>query len=107
MDSENDFEVREAKHGERMIEIKVRFWTDAIAGTKQIRPKHGWGSGVVRIAGNKSHGIKQGRARPFNSVPEIAAAIERVLIEHGIVLHHSKKMGKYMAEKPNKPNTNI
>ena len=98
MESENGIEAKEAKHGEKMIEVKVRFWTDAIGGANQIRPKHGWGSGVVRIAGNKSHGIKPGRPRPFNSMLEIGAVIERVLIEHGIVIHRSKKMKKYTVD---------
>jgi hypothetical protein len=31
-------------------------------------------------------------------LPEIGAVVERVLIEHGIVLHPSKKMKKYMAD---------
>jgi hypothetical protein len=32
---------REAKYSERMIEVKVRFWTDGIAeGKGIIRPKH-------------------------------------------------------------------
>jgi hypothetical protein len=98
MESGSGAAAKEAKHGEKMIEVKIRFWTDAIGGDNQIRPKHGWGSGVVRIARNKSHGIKPGRPRPFNSLPEIGAVVERVLIEHGIVLHPSKKMKKYMAD---------
>ena len=34
-----------------MIEVKVRFWTNDLAdGKDRIRPKHAWGSGVVRMA---------------------------------------------------------
>src|SRR6266851_8764840 len=58
-------EAREAKHGEKMIEVKVLFWTDSIAPTKgKIIPKNAWTSGVVRIESNKAHGIT-----PQNPVP--------------------------------------
>jgi hypothetical protein len=96
--------AKEAKYGERMIEVKVRFWTDEIEDAKKIRPRHGWSSGVVRMAGNKSHAIVPGPARPFNSLMEIGSVIERVLIEHDIVLHHSGKMRNYLTdERPPKP----
>ena len=97
-DSASGIEAKEAKYSERMIEIKVRFWTNGIEDAKQIRPKHAWGSGVVRIKSNKSHAIAPGHAIPFNSMSEIGAVIERVLIEHGIVLHRSKKMRKYLSD---------
>jgi len=90
-------ENREAKWGERMIEIKVRFWTDQIAtGKGQIKPKHAWCSGVVRIERNNAHNIIPTSPRPFNSLMEIPATMEKVLIEHGITLHHGNKMSKYM-----------
>jgi hypothetical protein len=102
-DDKEGIEAKEAKHGERMVEIKVRFWTDNIEGSGRIRPRHVWGSGVVRIAKNKPHAITPGRPRTFNSMMELGSVIERVLIEHDIVLHHSTKMRKYMAEQPSKP----
>jgi hypothetical protein len=92
--------AREAKHGEKMVQISVRFWTDQIVKDKQILPKHAWSSGVVGITKNKSHAIVPGAWRPFNSLLELGSVIERVLIEHNIVLHHSTKMKKYMAEQP-------
>lgn len=89
----------EAKHGEKMIEIKVRFWTDKIAPTPgKLLPKHARTSGVVRIEGNKSHGITPGRPRPFNSLLDVGAAIEKVLIDHGVVLHPSRRMRKYLGD---------
>ena len=94
--------AREAKHGEKMVEIKVRFWTDGIEEAGQILPKHAWSSGVVRVARNKSHSIVPGRPRPFNSLMELGSVIERVIIEHDLVLHHSDKAQKYMAERPKK-----
>ena len=90
-------ESREAKYGERMIEVKVRFWTDEIAeGEGQIKPKHAWTAGVVRMHPNESHGIVPEYPRPFNSLMEIPAVIEKVLIEHGITLHRVTKMAKYI-----------
>lgn len=94
--------AKDAKHGEKMIEIKVRFWTDGIEDAERIKPKHAWSSGVIRIARNKSHSIVPGRPRPFNSLLELGSVIERVLMEHSIVLYPSRKMSKYIADRPRK-----
>jgi hypothetical protein len=52
-----NLESKEAAQGEKMIEIKIRFWTDEIAAEPgKIVPKHAWTSGVVRIERNPSHG---------------------------------------------------
>ncbi|MBI2155173.1 MAG: hypothetical protein HYU24_15945 [Candidatus Rokubacteria bacterium] len=89
---------REAKHGEKMIEVKVRFWTDSLASDAgKVIPKHAWTSGVVRIEANRSHGITPKNPRPFNSLLDVGAVIEKVLIEHGIVLHPSRHMKKYVS----------
>jgi hypothetical protein len=90
-------ESREAKWGEKMIEVKVRFWTDELSSPGQVIPKHAWSSGVVRMKGNKTHGISGGKARPFNSLLDIGAVIEKVLTDHGIVLHISRGMKKYVS----------
>jgi hypothetical protein len=59
MPAEN-IESLEAEHGQKMIEIKLRFWTNDIAGEpgKVIR-KHAWSAGVVRVERNTSHGIER------------------------------------------------
>lgn len=100
MSTIGDPDDREAKHGEKMIELKVRFWTDGISGPKQIRAKHGWTSGIVRIKTNRTHGIMRGKARPFNSMLDLGSAIEQVLKDHGIVLHVSRGMKGYIATDP-------
>jgi hypothetical protein len=93
-------ESREAKHGQRMIEIKLRFWTNDIAEEAgQIVPKHAWSSGVVRIESNKAHGIVPGAPRPFHSLLDVGAVVEKLLIDQGIVLHLSRRMRKYVAGK--------
>ena len=89
----------EAKQGEKMIEVQLRFWTDELSPDQgQVVAKHAWTSGVVKIERNESHGIVPGNPRPFNSLLDVGAVIERVLIDHGIVLHHSRKMKKYLVE---------
>lgn len=88
---------RESKYGEKMIEVKVKFWTDGISGPGRLRPKHGWTSGMVHIKTNKTHGIVAGKGRPFNSMLDLNRAIEHILIDHGIVLHISRGMKGYIA----------
>lgn len=91
-----ELESVEAKYGERMIEIKVRFFTnDMVEGKGNIRPKHAWENGVIRLKKNDSHGIIPDVVH-FNSIMEIPAKIEEVLIKHKIKLHPSRKMDKYI-----------
>lgn len=93
----NSAEYRDARFGERMIELKVRFWTDAIAeGKGRIRPKHAWTRGMITIDRNGPHGIAPKRGRPFNSLMELRSAVEKVLMDHGVQLHLCSKMDRYI-----------
>ena len=48
-----------ATHGEKTIEIRLRFLADGIAEEKGKNvPKHGWTMGVLYLTENKSQGIK-------------------------------------------------
>jgi hypothetical protein len=95
----SELESREAKWGERMIEVKIRFWTDALADKEgSVRPRHAWTSGVVRVTSNSVHGIKSKKAYPFNSLLDVPATVERVLLDHGVKLHASSRMKKYLSE---------
>lgn len=86
-----------AKLGQRMIEVRVRFWTNEIVeGKGWIRPKHAWTRGVISMERNESHGIVPSYPRPFNSLMELPAIIEKVLIQHGVTLHLASKMDKYV-----------
>lgn len=88
--------AKDAKHGEKMIEVKIRFWTDQISRTGgTVIPKHAWSSGVVRMERNEAHGIVPSSPIPFNSLLDLGAAVEKALIKHGVVLHPSRKMQKY------------
>lgn len=94
-----DIEAKKAPHGEKMIEVKLRFFTNAIAVEDgKIVPKHAGTTGVVRIERNEAHGITPGSPKPFHSLLDVGAVIERVLIDHGVVLHPGKQMQKYMGE---------
>ena len=87
---------KEAVHGKKMIEVRVRFWTDDIADAEgRIIPKHCWDAGVVRISNNDAHGIKSLNPIPFNSLLEILPKIEKALKEHNIKLHLCNKSKKY------------
>lgn len=81
-----------------MIEVKIRFWTNDISPEPgKVRQKHAWTSGVVRMESNKSHGIVPGHPEPFHSFLDVGAVVEKVLVEHGIVLHRSRRMKKYIS----------
>ncbi len=89
---------KEAAYGQKMIEIKLRFWTNDIAeGENKVLPKHAWDKGVVKIAANKSHGIPAGEPIPFNSMLEVGRAVERCLIENGIKLHAGQRSRRYLS----------
>ena len=97
MPKESSVVARVAKQGEKMIEVRIRFWTDDISTQpKTVIPKHAWTSGVVHIQKNETHGITPGNPKPFNSLLDLGAVIEKVLKEHGIVLHVSAGMKKYV-----------
>lgn len=90
-------ETRKAGRGERMVEVRVRFFTDEIAdGKGEIKPKNAWGCGMVRLGKNETHGIKPRGTIPFNSLAELPAVIEKALIRNGITIHPSGKMRKYL-----------
>lgn len=85
-----------ANWGERMIELKVHFWTDNIAGgAGKIVPKHAWASGVVRLQKNKRHVIPPQKSIIFNSLLQLPVAIEKAIIRSGVTIHLSRGMKKY------------
>ena len=88
---------KKAIHGKKMIEIKVRFWTDGIAEVEgNIVPKHCWDSGVVRASRNDSHEITSYEPIHFDSLPEILPKIEEVLKQSNIKIHHGRKSKHYI-----------
>jgi hypothetical protein len=95
--TKTELKAAEALHGEKMIELRIRFWTNGIAEEKgKIIPKHAWSGGMVRMEPNKAHGITSGEPVPFNSLMELTAVIEDVVIKNGIVLYPSNKTYRYL-----------
>jgi len=91
-----------AEHGEKMIQRDVRLWTNDISPIKgEILQKHAWTSGVVRLEANRAHKIKLSKPIPFDSLMDLTAVIEKVLIQHRIILHPSSRFLRYIS-KPNK-----
>lgn len=91
--------AKKAPHGEKMIEVRLRFWTDEIAEAKgYVVPKHAWSSGVARMQTNSAHGIRGGDEVVFNSLMEIPAAVEKVFLAQGIKLHASSRMRRYLTD---------
>jgi hypothetical protein len=80
----------------KMIEIRVRLWTDDISTGKQIQRKHAWDSGTVEILPNALHGINSGVGKTFNSLLGLSGAIEKALEEHSIQIHLGGKSRKYL-----------
>lgn len=92
--------AKEAEYGQKMIEIKVRFWTNDIADVKgKILPKHALDKGVVRVSSNRAHGLKTSDPIAFNSLMEITSAIERCILNSGITLRLGAKSKKYLRPK--------
>jgi hypothetical protein len=86
-----------AQIGERMIELKVYFWTNNIAkGKGKIIPKHAWSAGMVRLEPNQAHGIIGRKAKPFHTLFDLGTTIEKVLIQDGVVIHPARQMKKYL-----------
>ena len=85
-----------AQHRERMIEVKVRFFTDGMAEKGYIIPKHAWTNGSIQMDRNNSHGIVPRTPLPFNSLMEIPSVIEKVLIRQGVNFRLARKMSKYI-----------
>lgn len=82
-------EPRTAEHGEKMITVRVRFWTNKLgAPPGKVIPKTCHTRGMVGIQANEAHGIKSLRDGPiaFNSLEELPAAIEKVLKLSGVTL---------------------
>jgi hypothetical protein len=83
--------VKNVSHDQRMIEVKLRFWTANVGEPGSILQKHAWTNGVVRMEPNEMHGIRPGAPRTFQSLSELSGVVEKVLIKHGITLHLSNK----------------
>lgn len=81
---------KKVPHGQKMIEVRLRFWTNAIAKKKDhIVPKHCWDHGTLYIVENEGHEVKH-RWKAFRSLTEVSRVIEKLLQEDGITIHHGR-----------------
>jgi hypothetical protein len=92
----NNSNSREARFNEKMIELRIRFWTNDISETRtEIIPKQAWDSGVVIMERNASHDIQPEKPKHFHFLMELPAIVKKVLIEHRVKLRKGAKSKKY------------
>ena len=92
-------EGKKVRHEERMIEVKISFWTNDIASVEDnIVPKHAQSSGLISVEPSEAHEIVPASPIAFHSLMDITSALEKALIENGIVLHPGKRMRKYFLQ---------
>src|SRR5260370_17640696 len=67
-DTPQDGRAIAAPHGEKMIQLDVRLFTDEIPGPGKIIPKHAWATGMVTVLTNPSPRLNKGDPIPSNSL---------------------------------------
>lgn len=89
----------EAKHGDKMIEFRIKFFTNSIAERDGcIKKKHLWPNGMIHITRNDSHGII-GNQRPFNSMAQILPILEDMMIENELTIIPTRRLYKLLGMK--------
>jgi hypothetical protein len=86
-----------ASRPEKMIEIRIRFFTNITKKSGHVVPKHAWSGGTVRMEKNDTHGIVTRQARRFRSLLDLSTAIEKTLLDHSVVIHPSAQMARYLS----------
>lgn len=77
----------EAPHGQKMIEVTLRFWTNDIAPTEgKIIPKHMHDSGMMKISVNDVHGITDANPTPFK-LRDLQSRLQELFEAHDIIVH--------------------
>ncbi len=88
----------EGVHGQKTIEVTLRFWTNDIAeGEGKIQPKECWDAGTLNLSTNRLHNIEYDH-QPFNSLLSLLSGLEDLLIRNGIHLRHGNRSYKLFAE---------
>jgi hypothetical protein len=88
-----------APHGQKMIELTVRFWTNNISKKKgYVVKREAWDSGTLYLHQNDAHGIRASGALQFYSLLDLPAKIEALITHNGIKLHRGKRSRKYIAD---------
>ena len=77
------------------LRFPQRFPSDAAPRTTPPRPRHAWTSGMVALQRNDAHELQGGDPMPLNSMLELPAVIEKLLIRDKVKLHASDRMRRY------------
>ena len=86
-----------ARDNEKMIELKIKFFTNNISVWKDyVVKKLGWQSGYVYASINKTHGIESKKPVFFHSLMELPQAIEETLLKQDIKLKSTKRTKEYL-----------
>ena len=90
------------KPSHKMIEVKLRFWTDSIADKPGgIVQKRAWDKGYATVSANELHGInKCSKEVKFNSILEIHSAVAGALEDAGVTLYTGHKLRKLIKSPP-------
>jgi hypothetical protein len=91
--------ARQARQGEKMLELRVHLFTNGIAKNGKIQPRHAWGCGTVSMERNDAHGVIPQKPKMSNSLLELPGTVEKTLIDHGIAILPSRRMKKYLYSK--------
>jgi hypothetical protein len=102
MSNISDAASRDAAQGERMIKVKLRFWTNDIAEEGKVVAKHAWSAGVIRMERNNTHGIHPWSTKTVSLAAGHRCSDRKTLLEHGVLLHPSRRMRKYVMTSPAK-----
>lgn len=90
-----------APHGQKMIEVTIRFWTNNISKKRgHVAKKECWDCGVIYMPENSAHDIRSTPPVPFHSLLELSQKLEKLLIAHKVKLHRGQRSRKYLAGKP-------
>lgn len=85
--------VKNVPVGERMIELRIRFWTNDIDGNPKgtITQRVCWDGGVVYAVRNRSHGIRRKGESRFRGLCQLLCSVEKVLEKQDIRLQKGPK----------------
>lgn len=82
-------------HGERTIEVTLRFWTDRIADKEgHVIPGFCWEGCFVSVPSQPSHGIKTTAPMMSNHFGELVSTVQAALDEAGVKVLLSGPVGR-------------
>ena len=85
-------EEKVAKHGEKMIQVSVKFWTDGIASEEgHVLPGYCWEGGFVNVEANATHSLKATQPIPFNTLDELVPILISALDDAGVNILFNKR----------------